>query len=150
MSTQLTRFDPFMELANFDSLRSIEDIFRDFRLKQVLRDAAAPAPIRVDVSETDKAYTVKAEMPGVNKEDINVDLDGNRVSIAVETKREAEKKDGSNVVRAERYVGKSFRSFTLDHEVDNAASQATYRDGVLELILAKRPNGKGSEKLTIN
>jgi HSP20 family protein len=72
------------------------------------------------------------------------------VSIAVETKRESEQKDGSRVLRAERYVGRSFRSFTLEHEVDDAATQATYRDGVLELTLPKRPDGRGAKRLTIN
>lgn len=150
MSNHLMRFDPAFEIANFDPWRGIEDVFRDMRLKQFMRDVETPAPIKVDVSETDKEYTIKADIPGVKKDDIKVDLDGNRVSIAVETKSESEQKEGSNVVRSERYFGKSFRSFTLDKEVDDTTAQAAYRDGVLELTLPKRPNGKGAKKLTIN
>lgn len=150
MSRHLMRFDPLADIAHFEPLRNIEDFFRDFRLKQAMRDIDEPAPIRLDVSETEKEYTVKAEMPGVNKDDITVEVDGNQVSIAVETKRETEKKDGSRVLRSERYVGRSFRSFTLEHEVDDTATQATYRDGVLELTLPKRPDGKGAKRLTIN
>ncbi|MGZ8288180.1 MAG: Hsp20/alpha crystallin family protein [Telluria sp.] len=151
MSKHLTRFDPLADLAGFDPMRSIDDFFRGTRMKQALRELeAAPAEIRLDLTETEKAYTVKAEMPGANKDDIEVNIDGNRVSIAVETRHETEKKEAGNVVHSERYIGKSFRSFTLEHDVDDAAAQANYRDGVLELTLPKRPDGKGSKKLTIH
>jgi HSP20 family protein len=150
MSNHLMRFDPFTDLARFEPLRSVEDFFRDFGLKHALRDVDTPAPIRLDVAETPAAYSVKAEMPGVNKDDIQINLEGNRVSIRAEIKRDKEKKEGATVVRTERYVGQQYRSFTLEHDIDDSKAEAKYRDGVLELTLPKRANGGGAKKLSIS
>lgn len=150
MSNHLTRFDALNDLARFEPLRSVEDFFRDYHFKHALRDLDTPAPIRLDVSETGESYTVRAEMPGMKKEDIQIDLDGNRVSISAEIKRESEKKDGSKLLRSERFVGQQFRSFTLEHEIDDTKALAKYHDGVLELSLPKRPNGSGTKKLVIS
>lgn len=97
--------------------------------------------MKLDVSEKDSAYVVRADLPGVNKDDIRVDIDGNLVSISAEIKRQSEKKEGEAVVYSERYQGKAYRSFTLDCSVDAAKSQASYKDGVLELTLPKQANG---------
>jgi HSP20 family protein len=99
--------------------------------------------IRLDVTESDKAYSVRADIPGVNKDDITVDINGNQVSISAEMKKAKEEKKGENVVYSERYEGKAFRSFTLDSDVDPAAASAKYTDGVLELTLPKKPDGSG-------
>jgi HSP20 family protein len=118
--------------------------FRDF-FRNMLRplpyelDATAPE-IRLDLKETDKAYTVHAEIPGVSKEDIEVSIDGNVVSIRAEVKREKEDK-GETTLRSERYYGSAARSFTLATEVDEKTATAKYTDGVLELTLPKKPGG---------
>lgn len=96
---------------------------------------------KLDVAEDDKQYTVHADLPGVSKDDIHVDIEGNRVSISAEVKRQKEEKDKDNVVLAERYEGKVFRSFTLACDVDEAATEATYVDGVLTLTLPKKAQG---------
>lgn len=150
MANYLTRFEPLNELANFGPFRGFEDFFRDFQSKHALRDLDAQSMIKLDVSENEQAYSVKAEIPGMKKEDIKVDVDHNRVSITAETRRESEQKDGSKVVRSERYVGQQYRSFTLEHELDDAKASAKYQDGVLELTLPKKRGANGSKKLVIN
>lgn len=147
MANHLTQFDPFGDLARFDPFRGIDELFRDFRLKNLSRDMDARPVMRLDVSETDQAYTVRADLPGINKDDIKVDIAGNRVSIAAEIRRESEQ--GATVLRTERYVGQHYRSFTLDQEIDDGAAQARYQDGVLELTLPKRPSS-GARKLIVN
>lgn len=147
---KLTRFDPLNEVARLDPFRSVEDFFKDFSLRPAWHDMNVEPRIKMDVSETDQAYVVKADIPGVNKEDIKVDIDGNQVSISAEMKKESEEKQGETVVRSERYYGQQSRSFTLGCEIDDAKAEAKYRDGVLELTLPKKKNGGGAHKLTIN
>ncbi|MBA5687735.1 Hsp20/alpha crystallin family protein [Rugamonas apoptosis] len=149
MANQLRHFDPFGDLARMEPLRSVEDFFRDFGFKHAMRDMQKEALIKLDVTETDQAYSVKAEMPGLKKEDIKVDVDGNRVSISAETKRESEEKQGETVVRSERYYGQQYRSFSLEHDIDDANVVAKYQDGVLELTLPKRANGS-AKKIVVN
>jgi HSP20 family protein len=84
----------------------------------------------------------------VAKDDIQVSIEGNQVSIGAEVKREAETKDGERVLRTERYSGSVYRSFTLPVEIDEAASHARYENGVLELTLTKKPAAAG-RKLTV-
>ena len=103
----------------------------------------APAEIRVDVSENDKGYEVRAEVPGVNKDDIRVTIDRNFVSVSAEVKQEKEEQLGGNahwLVR-EIYRGSTTRSFTLAHEVDDKAAIAKYENGILKLSLPKRSEG---------
>jgi HSP20 family protein len=87
-------------------------------------------------------------MPGVKKEDIHVTIDGNTVSISAEVKKDSEEKEGEKVLRSERYYGKVYRSFGLDREVDEANASATFKDGVLELVLPKKATTT-ARKLTI-
>jgi HSP20 family protein len=125
---------------------SIDELFRGFF--RPVRVERAPAAIRMDVAEVGNAYVVKAEIPGVAKEDIQVSIEGNQVSIGAEVKRESEVKNGDRVLRSERYVGSVHRAFTLPVEVDEAASNAKYENGVLELTLVKKAASAG-RKLTI-
>jgi HSP20 family protein len=94
--------------------------------------------IRVDVKEQDKAYVVHAEMPGIKKEDIHVTIDGPVVSISAERKETKEVKEGERILRSERYFGKVSRSFNLGQDIDDAAANAKFSDGVLELTLPKK------------
>jgi HSP20 family protein len=134
-------YDPFAE-TGFDEL--FRGFFRPVRGEKT----AAPAPVRIDVAESDNAYTVRAEIPGVNKDDIHVAIEGNQVTISSEVKRESETKDGERVLRSERYYGSVYRSFTLPTELDEAASEAKYDSGILALTLAKKPAVAG-RKLTV-
>jgi HSP20 family protein len=132
----LTRFNPFAELARFDPFGDFDEMFRLPRT--VLRGMPEEPQIRMDVTEDDKGYLVKAEIPGVRKEDIKVAIDGNRVSIEAEVRKEKEEKKDETVIRSERYYGKQYRGFTLAQEIDQAKADATYESGVLSLTLPKR------------
>jgi HSP20 family protein len=132
----LTRYDPFAELVRFAPFRDFEPLFNYPR--GAWRGAPETPEIRMDVSEDEKAYRVKAEIPGVKKEDIKVAIEGNQVSIGAEVKREKEEKQGEAVIRSERYYGTQYRAFTLDRDVDTGKAEAKYENGVLELVLPKK------------
>jgi len=125
----MTRRDPF-------ETDSLDNLFRGF-FRPVKMDRELPQ-IRMDVKEDDQGYAVRADMPGVNKDDIHVAVAGNRVSISAEVKRSSEQKEGEKVLRRERTVGRVSRSFALESEIDEAAASARYQDGVLELVLPKK------------
>ena len=144
----ITRVEPYNELARFDPFRDMNDFFQGFMLRPVLRDFGAEPQIKLDVAEEDKAYTVKADVPGVKKEDIQVSIDGNQVSISAEVKQEKEEKEGKKLVRSERYYGKQYRSFSLAHDIDQGKAEAEYHDGVLQLTLPKK-NGGESKKIAV-
>lgn len=105
--------------------------------------ADLPQDIRLNVSETDKAFTVKAEMPGAHKQDIRVTIDGDRLTISAEVKHEKEKKEGERVLMREMTQGSIARSVSLGFEIDEAESKAKFEDGILELMLPKRKPAKG-------
>lgn len=147
MAGNLSRFNPFADVARFDPMRSIEEMMQEFGMAPWRGKESAPM-IKMDVSETEKDYTVKAEIPGCKKEDITVSIDGNVVSIRAETKSEHEESKNGSLVRSERYYGQQYRSFTLSQEVDDAKAEARYADGVLELRLPKKP-GTGGRQISI-
>jgi len=141
----LTRFDPFQVTA----LDPFEDVFKGFFRPARLLEEQQPLQLKMDVREDDKSYTVHAEIPGVKKEDIQVVIDGNQVSISAEVKQEKEVKEGEKLLHSERYYGTITRSFALSSDIDDSASQAKYHDGVLELVLPKKATST-SRKLTIS
>lgn len=128
----LTRYDPFGDM---------DDLFKGFMLRPVRFEQQVPQ-IKMDVKENDGAFVVRAEIPGVKKEDIKVDVDGDMVSISAEAKEEKEQKEGGRVIRSERYYGSMSRSFSLGQDVDDKAAKAKYTDGVLELTLPKKPGSR--------
>ena len=136
----ITRFNP-----NTDVL---DDMFRGFFMRPVRFEGLPEMQIKMDVKEDDRNYSVHAEIPGVKKEDIHVTIDGDHVSISAEVKNLKEEKKDDKVLRRERYYGKVSRSFSLEQDVDEAAAQAKYTDGVLELTLPKKAGGK-AKQLTI-
>lgn len=99
--------------------------------------------IKIDVSETERDFIVLAEIPGVRKEDIAVDIDGNTVALRAEVKRETEDKGGEKAVYSERSYGCVERSFSLPAEVNDAAARAEYQSGVLRLTLPKKALAAG-------
>ena len=135
----ITRFNPFTELTNFDPFN--DDFFKGFALRPVFKQLESEPQMRLDVEEDDKAYTVKAEIPGVKKEDIKISVDGNQVSISAEIKKETEEKEGNKVIRSERYFGSVSRSFTLAQDVNQGDANAKYDNGILVLTLPKKPGG---------
>ena len=145
----ITRFKPLgSELTRFDPLGDIDDMFNRFMMRPAMlfREGVEIEPqIKMDVKESDGRYLVNAEIPGVNKDDIHVTVDGNRVSISAEVKQEKEVKEGERVVRSERSYGMASRSFTLADEIDQNQVLAKYNNGVLELTLPKKPGASRKE-----
>lgn len=134
------------ELAEWDPFESaFRNMLRPWRMSKELETAPQ---IRLDVDESDAEYLIKAEVPGVRKEDIDVRIDGNQVTISAEVKKETEEKKGTRVLRSERQYGFASRSFLLDTAVDDAKADAKYANGVLTLKLPKRAQ-EGKRKLTI-
>jgi HSP20 family protein len=128
---------------------AFDDLFRGFMVRPFgFERDQTPLQMKMDVSENDNAYLVKAELPGVKKDEINVTINGNQVAITAEVKKEKEAKNGEKELRAERYYGKVYRAFTLVQEVDEASAQAKYSDGILELTLPKKAAAQ-AKKLAI-
>jgi HSP20 family protein len=134
-------------LTRFERLNDFfPDVFRGFPRPSLRLADDLPNDIPIDVSETDKQYEVRAEVPGVRKEDIRVTVNRNFVSISAEIKREKEEKQGKRVLLTETCTGAVSRSFTLEHEVDEKDVAARLDDGVLTLTL---PKLEGSSSRTI-
>ena len=136
----LTRYNPFDEMFN--------EFGKGFFVRPYAFPAGAELSIKVDVKEDEKSYTVRADVPGVKKEDIQVDIDGNVVSLRAESKQEKEEKKGEKTIYSERSYGMVSRSFSLPDEVDARAAKAEYKDGVLNLTLPKKANG-GGKRVTV-
>ncbi len=118
---------------------AFNQLFRGFSVHPVTPQAQdTTVRFLADIAESDKAYTVYAELPGVKKEDIQISIDGDQVAISAETRAEKEVKDGERVLRSERYSGKVYRAFALGSAIDEDAASARYTDGVLELTLPKK------------
>jgi HSP20 family protein len=133
-----------------------DDFFHDLRglapgyLIKPLQGDAQPSPgrIRIDVKENDAAYTVQAELPGVPKDEINVSIDSNVITLRAEVKQEDEVKENEKVLRSERFYGAVARSFQLPQDIDQAKAKAKYDQGVLMLTLPKK-QASGSQRLAI-
>jgi HSP20 family protein len=124
--------------------------------------AADSAPVRqpaIDVSESDLGYVVTLDVPGVTREDVKVSIDGRRVSIVAEARApeaaaetpaaDADAtKTSDRVILRERATASYARSFTLQSEIDQSASQARLENGVLTLTLTKR--SASETQLTVN
>lgn len=121
---------------------TLDEMLRGFFVRPMNVESAAPVQLRIDVSETESGYTVLAEIPGVKKDDIQVAVDGNQIEISAEVRNSRELQDGEKVLRAERAFGKVHRAFTLAHDIDDAATEARYVDGVLELKLPKKTSAR--------
>ena len=141
----LTRWNPLRDVTRFDPFTDLTGFWNELPMRM-----PEPEPtMRLDLTENDTGYVVKAEIPGVKKEDISVSLEGGMVSIAAEVKREKEDKEGDKVLRSERYYGMVSRSFTLPADIDTAKAVAAYDGGVLTLTLP-RAAGTTSTKLAVH
>lgn len=127
-----------------------ESVFRGFLAPMRFDLNGDALDIKVDVVEKDGAFKVHADLPGVKKEDINVRVDGNRVQIDAEARREKDvKEEGGKLLRSERYYGTVSRVFTLSQDVDEAKVEAKYENGVLTLDLPKKV-GTSSKRIAIH
>lgn len=143
----ITRWDPF----RIDPFRELEEMSN--RLSRIFGRPLAPkeggkeemtvaewSPL-VDITEDDKEYLIKAELPEVKKEDVKISIHDDVLSIAGERKYEKEEK-GKKYHRVERAYGSFLRSFTLPEDADAGRISADYKDGVLKVHLAKSEKTK--------
>jgi HSP20 family protein len=127
----ITRYDPFGDL--------VDDLFKGFFVRPLGYGAdESVRRMKLDVTEQNGDFKVLAELPGAKKENIKVDIDGETVSIAAETRTERDVKDGERVLHSERQFGKVARVFRLGQEIDQSRASAKYSDGILELTLPKK------------
>jgi HSP20 family protein len=141
----LRRNDPFGAL--------VDDVFNDFFQRAGFvpgRGVEGPtaARARMDVVDKGDKFEVKLDLPGVGKEDINVSIEGARVSIQAETRKQRETKDGERVLHSERTITSYARAFELPVEVSEEGADASFDNGVLTLLLPKRAAVVG-KRLTI-
>lgn len=130
---------------------AFDDFFKDFApgfFVKPLHGEALPASIKVDVHENKESYELVAEMPGVNKDDIHVTVDGNVVTLRAEVKQRDEQSREGRMLRSERYYGSVARSFQLPQDIDQAGAKAKCDNGVLTLTLPKKA-AVSSTRLTI-
>lgn len=137
----ITRYSPFDDLFN--------ELTRGFFVKPVALPGDGELRMKIDVKEDDKSYTIRADIPGVKKEDIHVDVEGNQVSLRAEAKQEKEEKKGEKVIYSERSYGMVSRSFSLPSDVDAQGCKAEYKDGVLNLMLPKKA-GAETRRITVS
>ncbi len=124
---------------DFDNL--FEGFFRPMRRSP--DQAAGDFTPAVDIVEEDSRYLVKADLPGVRKEDIDVSINNGVLTINAQTSYEKQETDKqARVIRSERRRGKYVRSMQLGNAIDESGVEASYQDGVLELTLPKMQEAK--------
>jgi HSP20 family protein len=140
----LVKLDPFVELE--DVSKHLNRIFGRFTARaepdrEVL--AMADWAPTVDITETDSAYMIKGEIPGVNKEDVKVTIEDGMITMRGERKQEKEEKN-KKFHRIERSYGSFMRSFRVPDDVDENAVKAEFKDGMINVTLPK--SGKTKAK----
>ncbi len=133
--------------------RSIfDELFRDINtgyFVKPLHGDPLPTQIRIDVNENPNEFIVHAEIPGAQKENIHVDIDGSVINIRAHISQvDSETKD-DKPLRTERYYGEISREFQLSADIDEPASKARYENGVLTLTLIKKHKKSGGHRITI-
>lgn len=145
----ITRWEPFRGVTRWDPWRELNHI------REVMNQAFGEVPVArgeegmlapawmppVDVYETPEAIVLKAELPGIQKEDVDIQVERNVLTLKGERKAEREVKE-ENYYRLERQTGTFYRSFSLPHSVQADRIEASMRDGVLEVRLPKAEEAK--------
>jgi len=142
-----------MNLVKWDPFKELEDV--STRLNRLFGRSALPVESdremlsvadwmpSVDISETDKAYLVKAEIPGVSKDDVKVTIEDGMLTIQGERKQEQEDK-GKKYHRIERSYGCFMRSFRVPDDADESAAKAEFKDGMLNITLNKSKQSRSN------
>jgi len=137
-----------MKLTKWDPFREMEEMFSRYARALSVPRAGSQEVIatgdwapRVDIAETDKEFSIKAEIPEVKKEDVKVTVDNGILTIRGERKQEKEEKD-KKFHRVERFYGSFTRSFTLPDNVDESKIEASFKDGMLNLTVLKTEGTK--------
>jgi len=132
---ELMKWTPTNELRNFNRMLTqfFDEPFFPLERQEISTKTWAP---RVDIFDTKDAFIIKAELPGIDKNDIKVDVDGRLLTLRGERKTENEEKENA-YYRKEMFYGCFERAFTLPEAVDPALIKAEYKDGVLHLEVPK-------------
>lgn len=143
------RWTPVGNLSSFqhEMNRMFNDFFQGGNGDEASSRVGSWSPA-VDIHETDDGYVLKAELPGVSKDDVSIDVHQNTLTLRGERKYESAVKD-ERYHRVERAYGTFQRSFVLPAMVDQEHVQATFKDGVLELHLPKSEAAK-PKRIAIN
>ncbi|NTU54546.1 MAG: Hsp20/alpha crystallin family protein [Chlorobiaceae bacterium] len=139
-----------LKLYGKDPLKMFEDVFNERLTPFISSMGSMIAPtFKVDISEDEKAIFLSADIPGVKKEDVKVTMEDNVISICAERTQEEDEKN-KNYHRVERSWGSLSRSFTLGDNVDSENIKASYDNGVLKIVVAKKePEEKKSKEIAV-
>ena len=130
--------NPARSLFNFND---VDSVFNDFFNRDLFQPAETQISPRINVEENDNAWTITAELPGVDKGDVKVNYQDNVLTISGEKKFEKEDKD-KNYHRVERSYGKFSRSLNINSAILADKIDASYKDGVLTISLPKAEEAK--------
>lgn len=137
--SRLTQYSPI-------SSDPVADVFQAF-LRPLRSQAEEQGPrMDIDITEAGDKYVLKAEVPGIDKKDISVEIDGNTVMISANREKSSEVKEAGKVVRQERFWGHVQRTVSLASPIDQAAARAVCENGVLVLTL---PKAAGNQNKTL-
>jgi HSP20 family protein len=131
---QLTRRTPNRTVR--DLQREVDSIFDQFFGRGSDDDTSTVWAPRTDLSETDDAFRIRLDVPGMTKDDIAINLQNNTLTVSGERSSERQE-DGEEYVRVERAFGNFHRTFTLPDAVDPDRVEATYDEGVLTINVPK-------------
>ena len=145
-------------MSRFPTRTSLfDEFFRDLSPAFVVRPLHGdplPEQIKLDVKESDQAYSLLAELPGVAKDDIHVSIDGGMVTVRAEVKQQLnlqnQQQKDERLVRSERYYGSVARSVQLPMDIDDSEASAKFENGLLALTLPKRRQQAGQKRLRID
>lgn len=142
----LVRFEPMKEFENLNS--RLQKFFNDFpAMDGSINPGFSP---RINILENEKAIGIEVELPGVKKENINITLEDNILTIKGE-KKSAEVDDKTRYYRSERTFGSFKRSFTMPKDVESDNVEAKFEDGVLFVTLQKvQPKAKAEREISLS
>lgn len=144
----LVRFSPNVEVRQLQ--REFDRLFNDFFPTPSTDndESVATWTPRVDLSETEDAYHIHLDLPGVGRDDLNLNYHDGLLSISGERRSESQE-EGTNYVRIERQAGHFYRSFKLPKTIDSAKIEAKYEDGVL-LIRAPKAEESKPQRISVS
>lgn len=146
---QLVKFSPVRDMFSFRNRinHMFDDVFYPINRDEVELSMGSWNPV-VDVYDNDDSIVIKAELPGIDKEGIEIDVKDRVLTLKGERSSESEVKD-DNYYRRERSFGKFERAFNLPADVDPDKIKADYKDGVLKIDIPK-PEEKKPRQITIH
>ena len=136
---ELVRFEPFARVGNFRGL--FNDLFDENLARSPARPGARHWHPAVDLLESKDAYLIRAELPGMKREDIKVEVKDANLVLSGETKSD-KPADGVEYRHVERVAAKFSRSFSLPETAKPDGIEATYKDGILEIRVPKAQETK--------